>query len=283
MRRVGDAVTTCAQQARHHVRHGRIVFDQQDIERADLPGRRNGRRLLRERGLRVGDGAQRGQVDGETRTLARRAVHVDAPPHGDRQFLADRQAQSTAAVVRRGLRPFGLLEATEQPRLLFGIDARPAVADGQPHALGRQRHGLQGHVAGLGELDRIAQQVEQDLPQPQRIAAHPARHAGGDAVMERQPALARHRPHQRGDIVQQRMQVELDLLQLQLAGFDLGQVQRIVDQAQQMRAGALDGVGITLLPLVQRRGLQQFGHAQHAGHGRADLMAQRGQETGLGQ
>ena len=45
-------------------------------------------------------------------------------------------------------------------------DAAVADADAQmffhPH--------LQGHMAVIGELDRIAKQVEQDLSQPQRIA-----------------------------------------------------------------------------------------------------------------
>ena len=65
--------------------------------------------------------------------------HADAAAHRRRQFLADRQAQAAAAVARRGARTFGLLEAAEQARLLFLVEARAGIGDLEAHALRRQR------------------------------------------------------------------------------------------------------------------------------------------------
>ncbi len=50
-----------------------------------------------------------------------------------------------------------------------------------------------------------------------------------------------------------------------------------------MRAGTADRFGIAALFRIQRRGQQQFAHAEHAGHRRAHLVPERGQETRLGQ
>jgi hypothetical protein len=99
---------------------------------------------------------------------------------------------------------------------------------------------------------------------------------------ERQPALLRTRRDQRGHAIEQLAQIEILRVQFQPAGLDAGQVQGVVDQPQQVAAGVLDRTGVAALALVQRRGQQQFAHAQHAGHRRAHLVAKRGQEVGLG-
>ena len=66
---------------------------------------------------------------------------------------------------------------------------------------------------------------------------------------------------------------------LQAVGFDFRQVENIVDDSQQCLARGLDRVDLFLLILVERRLGQQFGHANDAGHRRADLMAHVGQEA----
>src|SRR5690554_3364838 len=80
-------------------------------------------------------------------------------------------------------------------------------------------------------------------------------------------------------VIDQRMQVEAHLLQGQLPGFQAGQIQDIVDQIEQVVAGAVDGLHI--IALLGRQGgvQQQLGHAQHAVHGGAQLMADAGQKA----
>ena len=76
-------------------------------------------------------------------------------------------------------------------------------------------------------------------------------------------------------------QVERVGLDRQLAGLDPGKVEDIVDDREQTLPRTAHGLGI--LPLLggQFRIQQQAGHADHAIHRRADLMAHVGQEFGL--
>ena len=91
----------------------------------------------------------------------------------------------------------------------------------------------------------------------------------------------RQRLQQVADLFQQRVQVEGLVVEHQLARLDARQVERIVDQVQQVVAGALDRLDLLALPRREFRSLQQFGHAEHAGHRGADLVAEHRQEATL--
>ncbi|MNZ69932.1 hypothetical protein D3C78_882490 [compost metagenome] len=83
-------------------------------------------------------------------------------------------------------------------------------------------------------------------------------------------------------VFDQRVEVELHVVQFNLSGLEFGNVENFVDQCQQFVAGAVDGLHVVALLDRQRRAQQQLGHAQYAVHGRADLVADLGQELGLG-
>ena len=77
-------------------------------------------------------------------------------------------------------------------------------------------------------------------------------------------------------------QVHVDLFEFQLAGFDLGEIEHIVDDAEQVGAGALHGFGVFALGAGQAGFEQQLGHAKHAVHRCADLVAHARKERALG-
>ena len=87
--------------------------------------------------------------------------------------------------------------------------------------------------------------------------------------------------HQFRHVLHQFAQVEIRLLQLQLAGLDLGEIEDVVDDLQQGIAGAADRVRKATLAVSELRLQQQLRHAQHAVHRGPDLMAHVGQELGL--
>jgi hypothetical protein len=137
-------------------------------------------------------------------------------------------------------------------------------------------------VAARGELERVADQVDQDLAQPQRIAQQVGRHVGRRPQHQFQAALGGAPREQVGDLVQRVGQVERQGFQFQLARFDLGEVQHVVDDLQQALAGAAD-----LAEVVQRLRRQvevraQAGEAEDGVHRGADLVADIGQEVALG-
>ena len=85
------------------------------------------------------------------------------------------------------------------------------------------------------------------------------------------------------EVAQQAGQVDRCLLEGELAGFDLGQVEDVVDDGQQVPGGGVD--------LFQAFGLFEGGgfplhdvrHAEDGVHRRADLVAHVGEEGALGQ
>ena len=101
------------------------------------------------------------------------AFHPDFSAHQLRQPLADRQAQTRAAVLA-GHRAVRLLESGEQPLLIQGgyADAGVLYFAAQQHAMRAflQHADTQGDATLGGELDRVAGEVEHDLAQTQGIA-----------------------------------------------------------------------------------------------------------------
>ena len=118
------------------------------------------------------------------------------------QAPADGKAQ-TGPAVSPGDRGVGLAERLEQAAHPVGRDADAGVADGDgdlparassgpwldaSSAPARDRH---DHLAGLGELDRVRQEVEDDLAQPSRVADQGLRAGPGRS---RRPARCPSRP-----------------------------------------------------------------------------------------
>ncbi len=108
------------------------------------------------------------------------------------------------------------------------------------------------------------------------------RHGPGEATQDLESLAVRRFGHQFGDIFHQFMQIEIDGLELDAAGFDLGEVQDVVDDVQQGLAGAVDRLDETLLLVCERGVQQQLGHAEHSVHRRSNLMAHVGQELRFG-
>ena len=84
------------------------------------------------------------------------------------------------------------------------------------------------------------------------------------------------------DVRQALPQIERLPLDGQFTGLDLGQIENVVEDAQQGFARRPDVVNHVALIRRQRFPLQQLRHAEHAIHRRANFMAHVGQELGLG-
>ena len=88
--------------------------------------------------------------------------------------------------------------------------------------------------------------------------------------------------HQFHDPFQHFPEDEVDLFQLHAAGFDLGQIEDVVDEFQQRVGGGVDDGEVVELILLQRGALNHIDHADDAVHRRADLVRHVGQEGALG-
>ena len=198
------------------------------------------------------------------------------PPH-------DRKAEAGAAEAPRG-RGIGLRERLEQPRALLLVKPMPVSRTASVTRVAPSPSGCVPartvDAAALGELQRVAEQVEQDLPHAGRIADQRVVRAGVD---RRRRAAAPWRSPAGGtcssDAVDQAGERERGVLQLEPAGLDLGEVEHVVDDAQQRLRRIAHGRHACVRCASSRPWRSQhLHHAEHAVHRRADLVAHGGEE-----
>ena len=175
------------------------------------------------------------QLDPESAAEADCAFQPDLAAHQADELLRDGSAQPCAAEAAGG----GLVrlrKAFEDARLRLRRNTDPRVADGELEAhagLGFALRGhMHGHAAALGELHRVASQVDQDLPQVMRVAAHRGRHLRHEGHHELHALGCSLGSQNAAGAVEERVQVEISLLQRNLAGLDLREVENVFDEAQ---------------------------------------------------
>ena len=153
-----------------HSAVGRVVVHREDAHAGDVD------RLGRSSSAveRRAGPASRSGGEPERRPDARRALHADLAAHELDEAPADGQAQAGAAEAPRG-GGVGLRERLEQHVELLGRDADAGVAhlEAQRRPVVPLVHEPDGHrhLAALGELDGVADQVGEDLAQAPRVAA----------------------------------------------------------------------------------------------------------------
>ena len=180
-----------------------------------------------------------------------------------------------------------LREGSEQPLQALRLDADPRVddLDTQP-TLRRAALGMGARTHGdpplVRELDGVADQVDEDLLEAHRIGLDPLRYGGLGGELELEELLVRlpaqELLHAR-EHLRQRARLPGDP---HLARLQLGQVQDVVDQAQEVVGAATDVADPRLLLLAIDIGpAQQLGVADDRVHRRAELVAHVGEELAL--
>src|SRR5690606_17799749 len=108
------------------------------------------------------------------------------------------------------------------------------------------------------------------------------RHIGRQVDQQLQMLLVglglQNHPH----IVQQPVEMKIDRLQLQLAGFDFGEIQNVVEHSEQKLGSRFDLVDVVALNRRQLGFLQQKVQAQDGVQRRAYFVAHIGEECALG-
>ena len=129
---------------------------------------------------------------------------------------------------------------------------------------------------GLGELDRVGKQIDQNLPNPVLIADVAERGSVVAEVLDRERFGVDLRAHQRersADCFSDRRPLELDR---HLTRFDLGDIENLVDQGEQMLTARPHPRHVLALLFIERTGdphSQQVGVAQNGIERSADLVA----------
>src|SRR5262249_7985599 len=148
-------------------------------------------------------------------------------------------AEPRAAEALRG-RGVGLAELLEQLCLLLRGHADTGVGDGELDEVAAIAY-LACHkldLASFGELAGIAQQIEQDLPQPHGIDSQLSEVFLG---LEDKPVLVLLGKLAGGadDLVDQRCKLHSLWVEFELSSLDLRQVEHLVDEAKQVSTSAV--------------------------------------------
>src|SRR6185437_12147358 len=207
-----------------------VVYDEHLIQKG----------LLRQHHFRLLIGDLQDQVQGKDAAFSGLAFDREASTHQLGQAPGNGQTQTGAAIFTRG-GSVRLGEAFEY-LLLF---LRPDPDTGIPDLDGKPNKGFPGrfvHVAALfdrdedlsfrGEFDRIPQQIDDDLPDAHRVAKELRGDGRINPVKHFQLFLEGFQGEHVDRFLYELVQFEADMVDQQLAGFDLREVEDIVDDLQ---------------------------------------------------
>jgi len=263
---------------------GRMVFCHQHARdsAAGDAGRREGWPGIAVDGRWIRHRMRQGQFHREHGSLARDAAQLQAAAHPVHQAAADAQPQPGPPVAPRS-KGIGLRKRLEYRLLPLGRDTDASVMDLDPQQLDLHRvidhmH-LHRHVTVLGEFDRIADQVEQDLPQARAIDLQPARQAWVHPLAQFQSLAGGNGLQQLLHAVQHGAQVDRRGIQRHVGVFRGRQRQYVFQYPRQHHRGIFQRVQCRALMGVQFTATQH-GHAlQQRMHGAADAGSQGGDQA----
>ncbi len=106
---------------------------------------------------------------------------------------------------------------------------------------------VDGHFALLGELHGVAAEVDENLTQARRVALDELGQLRIHDARELQALAVRLDGEQPRHVLDGVAQVEVDVLEIELARFDLGEVENVVDDREQRRGAVADRLGVVAL------------------------------------
>ncbi|KAF5033174.1 hypothetical protein DSECCO2_609520 [anaerobic digester metagenome] len=203
-----------------------VVLDQQDAQGSAGGGRGLGRRLPF--GPRAGQAQGQGQE--KRRAPALLGVDVEARIHEPRQPAHDGKSKPRP-LETAGVGALGLDEGLEDFVQLVVGDADARVRDGNEHARAAffpfEQRRLHPHRALFRELDGVADEVEEDLAQPDFVADERGRQARVHLERQRKALFPGGHGREVEDRGAQSRQGEFGLVDDELAGLDAGEVQDV--------------------------------------------------------
>ena len=162
-----------------------------------------------------------------------------------------------------------------------GGDANARVDNLEVQAVGLTLHD-QRNLPFLGELDGVAQQVQQDLAQAVWVALHKLTHIGPDVAAQDQVFALGLDRLLGAQLIDQFVEREIHQLQFDGSALQLGGVEDVVEQVQQAARRLVHDLQLLAGPTGQFAHQHQLGEAQDGVHRGADFMAHVGQEGAAG-
>src|SRR5262249_22869753 len=141
-------------------------------------------------------------------------------------------------------RPVGLHERLKQLRLGVAADANARVADfdAQSWSIGAAtgRFDVSDDLSAFRELHGVAEKVQNDLTKAAGIAAKGRRYVRLDEEREFEPLGAGLFGEQVERALHRLAKVEVHAVELELAGFNLREIENVIDDCEQRICAAFD-------------------------------------------
>ena len=222
------------------------------------------------------------QHEGEHASLVdpARHPHVSAVKGGEPLREGKPETCSFVLAAWSGIDLVEFLEDLFQVRL---GDADPGIGDRDLDGVLRA-HGIDRHGPVFGcELDRVGDEVQQHLLQLAAVGQHLA--GAIDLGQQRDVLLRDQRLDRLADLVDSFCDRHEAEAQLHLTGFDLGEVEDIVDQSEQVLAAgedlAQESLPRRVVELALARVREELGESDDRVQRGAELMAHVGEEHAL--
>src|SRR4051812_43771261 len=210
------------------------------------------------------------------------ALDGELAVHPASEFPADRESEP--GPLHGAVEPsVDLHERLEDLLDLIGSDPDACVFDTELNgagigvALDRDRATL------FGELDRVGQQVDENLPQLLEICVH-GELGGAAARLEAHPFREEQRSGRLGNELEYTRERDRNHIEAHVVRVELHQVQDVVDEAEQVMLAALDSVEYVPLRLgdwAMNPELEQLGVAADGVQRGAQFMAHRREKLRL--
>ena len=96
----------------------------------------------------------------------------------------------------------------------------------------RRARNAQRHVTALGKLERVRKQILQNLIEPLRVGVHRDRQTLSDLDLEGEAFLLRDRSKSSFEILLHLLEAQLANVQGDGSGFDLREIEDVIDELQ---------------------------------------------------
>ncbi|MNX13864.1 hypothetical protein D3C86_436760 [compost metagenome] len=162
-------------------------------------------------------------------------------------------------------------------------DPDAGIGDLHPHLLGGRLERDRDRAPLRRELERIAQEIQEDLGNPARIGLHPDG-LGKQHGLQREVTVAEDWGKALDGLQDPAREVGLGAGDLERAGLDARKVQKVVHQSGEMLRAQLDlphEVRLSFRQLALKPILEELGVALNRGQRRAKLVRNHAEEVGL--
>ncbi len=137
-------------------------------------------------------------------------------------------------------------------------------------------------AALIGEFDRIAGEIGENLAQTLAVGANEARRGGAERGGDLDALALGARREQFDDALGEPAQIDRLDDEIESARLDLGQIEDLVDQRDERAPRAADRFHVACVFGIKRGVPQQVGHAENAADRGADFVAHRRQKARFG-